>query len=65
MKQTMHCADPLTHRPAIQPLKLEDFESALKSDDAFFLYLHNFDTEVADVVSCSVTDDSSLTARNA
>ena len=53
MKQTSHCADPLTHSPAIQPLKLEDFDSALKSDDAFFLYLQNFDTEVADVVSCS------------
>ena len=43
----------LTSRPAIQPLKLEDFDTALKSDDAFFLYLQNFDTEVADVVSCS------------
>lgn len=39
-------------RPTMQPLRLEDFDDALKNDDAFFLYLQNFDTEIADLVRC-------------
>lgn len=41
----------LTRRAKIQPIKLEDFDQILKTDEAFFLYLQNFDTPAGDVVS--------------
>lgn len=41
----------LTPRPFLQPIKLEDFEDIVSSEEAFFLYLQNFDTSVDDLVS--------------
>jgi len=41
----------LTLRPAMKTIKYEAFEDILKEDDAFFLYLQNFDTDAADLVS--------------
>ncbi|WVW79859.1 protein disulfide-isomerase domain [Kwoniella bestiolae CBS 10118] len=35
----------------LQPLKFEEFNSIVKSDEAFFLYLQNYDTTVADLKS--------------
>lgn len=37
-------------RQALQPIKLEDFDEILEEEDAFFLYLQNFDTSVTDLV---------------
>ena len=42
----------LTSRASLQLIKLEDFEDIVKTEEAFFLYLQNFDTEVSDLVSC-------------
>jgi hypothetical protein len=39
------------YRPFLQPIKLEDFEDIVSSEEAFFLYLQNFDTSVDDLVS--------------
>ena len=41
----------ITKRTILQPIKLEDFEDIVPTDDAFFLYLQNFDTAVSDLVS--------------
>lgn len=38
-------------RATVQVIKLEDLEEIITSDDAFFLYLQNFDTSVDDLVS--------------
>jgi hypothetical protein len=38
---------------ALQPIKLQDFREIVSTDEPFFLYLQNFDTAVADLVSMS------------
>jgi len=36
----------------MQTIKYDAFDNILKEDEAFFLYLQNFDTEASDLVSC-------------
>jgi hypothetical protein len=38
-------------RPFLQPIKLEDFEDIVSSEEAFFLYLQNFDTSIEELVT--------------
>lgn len=37
-------------RVGLVPIKYEDFETIVQTDEAFFLYLQNFETSLADLV---------------
>ena len=40
-------------RVGLVPIKYEDFEQIVQTDEAFFLYLQNFETSLADLVRIS------------
>jgi hypothetical protein len=50
IKPYVHSLDSADIRAGLLPIKFEDFEQIISTDEAFFLYLQNFETSLADLV---------------
>jgi hypothetical protein len=50
IKPYVYSPDSADIRAGLLPIKFEDFEQIVSTDEAFFLYLQNFETSLADLV---------------
>lgn len=44
------CPEYADSRTGLVPIKMEDFEQIVHTDEAFFLYLQTFETSLSDLV---------------